>query len=141
MPKLLNDRSIDPVDTNTTPSKIFSVKIPRTAITIPLDDWSDVAKSAINTLPKVWTRGLLYFIVLFTGIALPWAMFSQIDETGTGRGRLETKGTSNRLESATAGTVTAVRVREGQTVEQGQVLLELESDAVRTEIQHTKSKL
>jgi hemolysin D len=141
MPKLLNDRSIDPVDTNTTPSKIFSVKIPRTDITIPLDDWSDVAKSAINTLPKVWTRGLLYFIVVFTGIALPWAMFSQIDETGTGRGRLETKGTSNRLESATAGTVTAVRVREGQTVEQGQVLLELESDAVRTEIQQAKSKL
>jgi hemolysin D len=139
MPKILNDRSADPVET--TPSKIFSVKIPRTAIDIPFDDWSDVAKSALNTLPKVWTRGLLYFIVLFTGIALPWAMFSQIDETGTGRGRLETKGTSNRLESATAGTVTAVRVREGQTVKQGQVLLELESDAVRTEIQQAKTKL
>jgi hemolysin D len=104
-------------------------------------DWSDTAKSAINALPQVWTRGLLYFLVIFIAIVLPWGLFSQVDETGTGRGRLETKGKSNRLEAATAGTVTVVRVKEGQSVKQGQILLEQESDAVRAELQQAKTKL
>jgi hemolysin D len=68
-------------------------------------------------------------------------MFSQVDETGVGRGRLETKGSANRLESATAGAVIAVRAQEGQMVKAGQVLLELESDGVRSELQQAKTKL
>jgi hemolysin D len=104
-------------------------------------DWSDTAKSAINALPQVWTRGLLYFLVIFAAIVLPWGLFSQVDETGMGRGRLETKGKSNRLEAATAGTVTVVRVKEGQSVKQGQILLEQESDAVRAELQQAKTKV
>jgi hemolysin D len=110
-------------------------------VNVTIDDWSDTAKEAINALPKVWTRGLLYFLVIFTGIVLPWAMFSQVDETGVGRGRLETKGSANRLESATAGAVIAVRAQEGEMVKAGQVLLELESDGVRSELQQAKTKL
>jgi hemolysin D len=138
MPEILNGRSI-----NTTPKEPteqlhdFSV----TGINVTVTDWSDTAKEAINSLPEVWTRGLLYFLMIFTGIVLPWAMFSQIDETGMGRGRIETKGSANRLESATSGAVTAVRVQEGQMVKAGQVLLELESDAIRAELQQAKTKL
>ena len=136
MPELLNGRSIvEPKQPEVT------IDSSPPAVNFTTYDWSDTAKSAINALPKVWTRGLLYFLVLFAGIVLPWGMFSQVDETGTGRGRIETKGTSSRLESTTSGAVTAVRVREGQSVRQGQVLLELESDAVRAELQQAKTKV
>jgi hemolysin D len=121
-----------------------SVEIPAESmaiVAVPADDWSDTVKDAIEALPQLWTRGLLYLIFIFTCTVLPWAMLSKFDETGAGRGRIETKGSSNRLESATSGSVIAVRAQEGQSVQKGQVLLELESDAVRAEVQQARTKL
>jgi hemolysin D len=110
-------------------------------VVVGADDWSDTVKDAIEALPQIWTRGLLYLILGFTCTVLPWAMLSKFDETGAGRGRIETKGAANRLESATSGSVIAVRVQEGQSVQKGQILLELESDAMRAEIQQSRTKL
>jgi hemolysin D len=143
MPEVSNgrvaDKSIADLATIDSKGELDFSELPGVNVTI--DDWSETAKEAINALPQVWTRGLLYFLMIFTGIVLPWAMFSQVDETGIGRGRLETKGSANRLESATAGAVIAVRAQEGQMVKVGQVLLELESDGVRSELQQAKTKL
>jgi len=105
------------------------------------DDWSPLTKELIDTLPRVWTRGLLYLLVAFAGIILPWAMLSKVDETGSARGRLEPKGATQRLDAPVAGTVDEVSVKEGQTVKAGQVLLELESDLLRTELQQVQTKL
>jgi hemolysin D len=140
MPELLDNSNSNSPDSTYSPSQLV-LRTPAAVVKTPADDWSDTAKSAINALPQVWTRGLLYFIAIFATIALPWAMFSRVDETGAGRGRLETKGKSNRLEAATAGTVTVVRVKEGQSVRRGQILLEQEADAVRAELQQAKTKV
>lgn len=140
MPELFDGR-VPNSGTLTRLTPIPSATMPQPEIAISADDWSDTAKEAIDALPQAWTRGLLYFILIFTGVVLPWAMFSQVDETGTGRGRLETKGATSRIEAATTGAVTAVRVKEGQIVERGEVLVELESDATRAEIQQAKTKL
>jgi hemolysin D len=139
MPEILNGQMKSQSITNSSGELLDFSELP--GVNVAIDDWSETAKEAINALPQVWTRGLLYFLMIFTGIVLPWAMFSQIDETGMGRGRLETKGSANRLESATAGAVIAVRAQEGQMVKAGQVLLELESDGVRSELQQAKTKL
>jgi hemolysin D len=92
-----------------------------------------LTQELIDSLPRVWTRGLLYLLVVFAGIVLPWAMLSKVDETGSARGRLEPKGATQRLDAPAAGTVTEVRVKEGQTVKAGQVLMELESNVLRTD--------
>ncbi len=103
-------------------------------------DWSSLTQELIDTLPRVWTRGLLYFLVAFVGVVLPWAMLSKVDETGSARGRLEPKGATQRLDSNAAGTVAQVRVTEGQAVKAGQVIIELESNILRTDIERAKTK-
>jgi HlyD family secretion protein len=105
------------------------------------DDWSPWTQELIDSLPRVWTRGLLYFLIVFAGIVLPWAMLSKVDETGSARGRLEPKGATQRLDAPVSGTVTKVSVKEGQTVKAGQVLLELESDVLRNDLQQAETKL
>lgn len=105
------------------------------------DDWSTLTKDLIDTLPRVWTRGLLYLLVIFAAIILPWATLSKVDETGSARGRLEPKGKTLKLDAPVAGTVAAIKVKEGQTVKAGQILLELETDITRTELQQTQAKL
>ncbi len=104
-------------------------------------DWSSQTKELIDTLPRVWTRGLLYFLAIFAAIALPWAMLSKVDETGTARGRLEPSGKTFILDAPVAGTVAAINVQEGDAVEAGQSLLELESDIVSAELQQLQTQL
>lgn len=108
----------------------------------PIDDHSSYAtQELLDALPRVWTRGLLYLLVAFAAVILPWAMLSKVDETGTARGRLEPKGATLRLDAPVAGTVAAVRVKEGQTVKAGQVLMQLESNLLHTELQQSQTQL
>lgn len=105
------------------------------------NEWSSLTKELIDTLPRVWTRGLLYLLVVFAGIVLPWAMLSKVDETGSARGRIEPKGKTLKLDAPVAGTVAAIKVKEGQTVQRGQILLEMESELARTDLQQAQAKL
>ena len=108
---------------------------------VSVDDWSDATKELLECLPQVWTRGLLYFLVVFVTIVLPWAMLSKVDETGTARGRLEPKGKTFRLDSAVSGTVSEILVKEGDSVKAGQSLLLIESQLVNADLRQAQEKL
>ncbi len=95
----------------------------------------------LDALPRLWTRGLLYVLIGFAALGLPWATLSKIDETGSARGRIEPLGATQKLDSPVAGSVKAVKVKEGDKVTAGQVLLELDSDILQTELQQAQSKL
>lgn len=103
-------------------------------------DWSPATEELLDALPKVWTRGILYLLAVFTAIALPWSMLAKVDETGTARGRLEPKEKIVELDAPVAGTIAAVKVEEGQEVSTGQTLVELESNLIRAELQELKTK-
>jgi hemolysin D len=131
-----------PAEPLSIPGSDQAIALTRTESPVPESvEWSFVTKDLVDTLPRVWTRGLLYFLVTFAAIVLPWAALSKVDETGNARGRLEPKNRTLKLDAPVAGTVTAVRVKEGGTVKAGQVLLELESDLARSELQQAQAKL
>lgn len=119
-----------------------TLPLPEQKSSVPLgEDWSSLTKELIDTLPRVWTRGLLYWLVVFAALVLPWAMLSKVDETGSARGRLEPQGKTLKLDAPVAGTVAAIKVKEGQTVRRGQILLEMDSQITRTELQQAEAKL
>lgn len=117
------------------------ITIETSAIANTHDDWSNLTKELLDSLPQVWTRGLLYFLVIFVSIVLPWGILAKVDETGTARGRLEPRGKSFQLDAPVAGTVAEVKVKEGELVKVGQSLLELDSDIIKTELQQEQEKL
>lgn len=106
-----------------------------------LDDWSNTTQETIDTLPQNWSRSLLYLMIAFGAIVVPWSMLAQVDEVGTARGRLEPKGKTIRLDAAVSGSVAAVKVKEGQPVKAGDPLLEINSELVRSELQQAQTKL
>lgn len=95
----------------------------------------------LDGLPKLWTRGVLYVLLGFVFLGLPWATLSKIDETGSAKGRIEPKGATQKLDTRTGGSVKSVRVKEGDTVKSGQILLELESDILEKDLEQTQAKL
>ncbi|BAY76958.1 HlyD family secretion protein [Nostoc linckia NIES-25] len=128
--------------TNSIPEEIFEQEILEPQIPAnSSDDWSEITKESLDSFPQVWTRGLLYFLVIFVSIVLPWTMLFKVDETGTARGRTEPKEKTIKLDAAVAGTVAEIRVKEGDTVKPGQTLLVLESELVKSDLQQAQDKL
>ncbi len=111
------------------------------ATTETANDWFYGTEELLDALPRAWTRSLLYFLIIFIGLVLPWSMLSKIDETGAARGKLQPKGTTQRLDSQASGAVINVHVKKGEHVKAGQILLELESDVLKTDLQQTQSRL
>ena len=106
----------------------------------PEDDWSMTTKDLLDALPYVWTRGLFYVMVVITTFILPWSILFEVDETGTARGKLEPQENTVQLDAPVSGTVTAIKVKEGDPVKARQVLLELESNLIRADLQQQEEK-
>jgi HlyD family secretion protein len=79
-------------------------------------------------------------LLIFAAIVLPWSILAKVDETASGRGRIEPKSKTVQLDAPVAGTVDAVRVREGDRVKKGQVLVKLESEVMRSGLQELEKK-
>ena len=104
------------------------------------EDWSMATKDLLDALPRLWTRGLFYVSIVFTAVLLPWSILAKVDETGMARGKLEPQAKTVKLDAPVAGTVAAIKVEEGDTVQAQQVLLELESDTLRAELQQLQAQ-
>ncbi|MBW4641937.1 MAG: HlyD family secretion protein [Goleter apudmare HA4340-LM2] len=137
MPNTLNGKRPSQIHTNPLPEEILTPTIPEKTT----DDWSDITKELVDSLPQVWTRGMLYFLVIFVCILLPWMMLSKVDETGIARGKIEPKDKTIKLDAAVAGTVAEIRIKEGESVKSGQTLLLLESELVKSELRQVQDKL
>lgn len=81
--------------------------------------------------------------VLVAAIALfvVWAAVTPIGEVATASGDVVPTGSVRRIQHLEGGIVSAVRVREGETVEPGQVLFELDGAGILPELQQLRTRL
>jgi hemolysin D len=105
------------------------------------DHWSGSTQEILNTLPRVWSRGFVYLLIILISIGLPWTIFAKVDETGTARGKVEPKAKTLELNSSVSGKVTKILAKEGQVVAKGQKLLKIESAAVTSQLEQQREKL
>ena len=103
--------------------------------------WSGSTQELLNTLPRVWSRGLVYLLIVLISVGLPWSIFAKIDETGTARGKIEPEGKTLEIDTAVSGKVVEILAEEGQVVEKGQELLKIESKTVTSELTQEREKL
>lgn len=121
--------------TNTTPEPAVDSAESKTQ-----ERWSSSTQELLNTLPRVWSRGLVYLLIIFIGVGLPWTILARVDETGTARGKIEPKAKTLKLDAAVSGKVTQVHTKEGEQVKAGQELLNIESEAVTSELKQQREK-
>ena len=103
--------------------------------------WSGSTQELLNTLPRVWSRGFIYLLIILMAIGLPWTILAKIDETGTARGKIEPKGKTLEIDAAVSGKVTEILAEEGEVVRAGQELLKIESEAVVSQLEQQRKKL
>ncbi|WP_319799157.1 HlyD family type I secretion periplasmic adaptor subunit [Nitrobacter sp.] len=69
-------------------------------------------------------RAIILVIIAFVVIALAWACLSKIDIIATAQGKIVPTGRTKIIQPLEAGIVTAIHVKDGDKVHQGEVLLE-----------------
>ena len=76
--------------------------------------------SRIRTVMYFWVAAIFMFIV--------WAYFAQIDEIARGDGDIVPSGENQMVQNLEGGIVEEILVREGQSVEEGQLLIKINNE-------------
>jgi len=89
---------------------------------------------AVQELPPLYTRLLAGTISFIVFGAIGWAYFSQIDEVATAPGELIASTQVRPVTSLGGGSIVAVKVRDGDRVTKGQVLVQKDPDLQKTDV-------
>lgn len=92
-----------------------------------------------QTVPRV--RWALYLMVLIVASFLAWAAWTQVDVVSQGSGRVIANSGEQVIQSLEGGILAKLHVREGDRVEAGQVLLELDATRAQAVLKEGHSKM
>jgi hemolysin D len=108
---------------------------------IHVNDASPEVEDVIDRLPSWASRVLLYVTFACILTLLVWGSLAKIDLVAVGRGALVPQGNIKLVQSASAGTVQHVFVKEGDRAERGAVLVQLDASEMRTRVSKLRQEL
>jgi len=91
----------------------------------------------VHPAPRVIQHGL----IAFAALALLWACLGYMDVVATASGRVVPNGKSKLIQPSTVAVVKAIYVQDGQAVEQGDLLVELDSSLTAADINRLQNEL
>lgn len=89
----------------------------------------------------VWSRAILWTIIGTTVGVILWACLAPMDQVIRAQGKLEPRGSVRDVQSPVGGVITEVLVKEGQTVEAGQILVRLDPKTAAAEVRSLEDQL
>ncbi|BAU07143.1 hemolysin D [Fischerella major NIES-592] len=89
---------------------------------------------AVQELPPLYTRLLAGTISAIVFGAIAWAHFSEVDEVATASGELIASSQVRPITSLGNGSILAVKVKEGDHVNKGQVLIERDPEIQQSDV-------
>jgi hemolysin D len=85
--------------------------------------------------PHRWAKWSLVLILFGLGVAGIWSVTARIDVVITARGKLEPLSSPQPIQSKTGGVIKAVLVQEGQEVQPGQTLIQLDRSELLNQLE------
>ena len=99
------------------------------------------ALEIVETPPSPVGRALGMTIVVIFCAGLAWACFGKIDIVATAPGKIVAHGGDKIIQPLEAGMVKAIFVRDGQSVKEGDILIELDPTISAAEVTHLRNDL
>lgn len=90
--------------------------------------------------PSPLGRALLFVLMLLFAAGVAWATLSHVDTVAVARGKLVPAGRSKVIQPLESGIVRSIRVRDGQAVRQGTVLVELDPTPTTADLRRLESE-
>ncbi|AMO55513.1 hypothetical protein GZ77_09775 [Endozoicomonas montiporae] len=99
-----------------------------------IQDPFDKAKSR---LPRI-THGILFTTVLAFTSAIVWAHYAELDEITRAEGKIIPSSRIQKVQNLEGGILSAIMVREGDSVEEGQILLQIDDTRFASSFRESK---
>lgn len=104
--------------------------------------WDEQAALAqLEASERATSRWLLLATLLTVLTAVGWAAWFELDELTRGQGKVVPAAREQVVQSLDGGTLSEIRVREGQVVEAGQVLLRLDQGRSKPYVQEVRERV
>lgn len=87
------------------------------------------------------TSLLVWAIAAFFAMALTWSFWAQLDQVARAPGQIIPTGRVQVVQTADGGKIEAIRVREGNTVRKGQILVELDAVKISAAVGDARGKV
>jgi len=97
------------------------------------------ALEIVETPPSPIGRAIGITVISLFCLALGWACFGTVDIVATATGKIIPSGRTKTIQPFEIGVVSAIYVRDGQSVKAGEVLIELDPTMTEAERDHLKS--
>lgn len=108
-------------------------------ILVDMKDMSD-SREVYESRPHPFFIGFIYLILGMVIIAVLWATFFQIDIVVAGTGTVTVQGNCSTVTNTKAGIVTACYIADGQTVQKGEALYEIEHEELDIQLANYESQ-
>lgn len=96
----------------------------------------------MSTLTQsVSSRTVIFLSALALTGGVGWAAFAEIDQVSRATGQVIPSGRVQVIQSLDGGTISAIRVREGDRVRKGQVLISLDRVRIAAAVEESKAKV
>jgi hemolysin D len=99
------------------------------------------ALEIVETPPSPAGRAIAFSIIALFCLALVWAIFGQVDIVASATGKIIPTGHTKVIQPFETGVVRAIHVHDGQSVREGEVLIELDPTMNQAETSHLESDL
>lgn len=86
-------------------------------------------------------RGLFYTLISFLVFGLAWLFFAKIDIVVSARGKVIPEGEIKTLQPIDTGAISAIHVKEGQSVKKGDILMEIDPSVSETDLTSKQKNL
>ncbi|MBD2297506.1 HlyD family efflux transporter periplasmic adaptor subunit [Nostoc sp. FACHB-87] len=91
-------------------------------------------QSVVLRQSPVWSRTIMLTLIALAGFGIAWACIAKIEQVVPATGQLKPQGTVKEVQAPVNGVVKAIYVKDGQKVNQGDLLLTFETVATIAEL-------
>ncbi|WP_051786478.1 HlyD family type I secretion periplasmic adaptor subunit [Endozoicomonas numazuensis] len=98
-------------------------------------------RARLDERMKTRGRPLLIICLMFMVVFLVWSAIAEIDELARGDGKVIPSSRVQTIQNLEGGIVSEIKVREGQTVEKGQILLIMDDTRFSSNLDEQKASL
>lgn len=116
---------------------------PSNITTAPADgsNWSEALQTTLDHPPAALPRYMILVGFLFACMFGTWAWFGTMQDVSHAKGRLVPEGDTYKVQPVAAGEVAKLLVKEGDTIQAGETLVELNTDVLKSEVERLSNNL
>jgi len=105
------------------------------SITPSLPTFSPPEQSVILKQSPIWSRTIIWTLMSVTTAALIWSAFAKIEQVVGAQGQLKPQGKVQEVQAPVNGVVQEVKVKDGDRVNKGDVLVLMDSSASKVQLE------